>query len=640
MTIDDILHHPKFAYRTDGYFPSSFTRSCYRFKLALIYTYLPVFLLRCALSKFYFGYKQYLFEEEGKYSRPTKLWFLFHKLFSKLSPQLNSCERLLPSLPLPSLEDTVAKYLDSIEPLLTHDDFADVKNMAENFLKNEGWKLQILARLYWLFSDNYVSDFWMKYAYHYSRKNVLINTSVAHVDVFEIIPANQAVRAAHIVLFEVLSMLSVDRELLKPVGNGLISLSHLGKVYATTRVPGEVMDHLEVHFASARHIVVFHRGCIYKVEVFDENRRMLGLAELTEIFTELLTREESVEEVESRIAALTTDSRSQWCLNRRHFFLQNPLNKQSLKIIETSIFCIVFDDIDYDSNPDYPENLEYFVKTMLVGNGCNRWADKYPEKVEEIAPLKHLSSNLKYAVRLSFDINEEMANEINRCYFDYCNQINDLDVACIVFRDFGKGLIKKIQFSPDAFIQMAIQLAMFKDQERFCLTYESASTRFFANSRTETLRTVTKESCAFVRSMVDQKCSLEERRKLLKIAQEVHVLHNKECMVGKGFDRHLFVLNILSKITGINSAFLEHYINERWELSTSQTPNITRQLDENKYVGTSWLGAAFAPLSKSGYGISYRFAGDHSICIHITSFISADNTVCCLLIYLICVKLI
>lgn len=86
-----------------------------------------------------------------------------------------------------------------------------------------------------------------------------------------------------------------------------------------------------------------------------------------------------------------------------------------------------------------------------------------------------------------------------------------------VFRDFGKGIIKKGNCSPDAFIQMAIQLAYFKviahyeekernllqDQGKFVPTYESASLRFFKNSRTETLRTVTRKSCEFVRAMID-----------------------------------------------------------------------------------------------------------------------------------------
>ncbi|KAK6108505.1 Choline/Carnitine o-acyltransferase family protein [Brugia pahangi] len=629
--------------------------------IAFMSTYLPVLLLRFTIKHLYFGYKRYLFEEEGNYSLSTKLWFIFHHLFNKLSPQLYSCEGLLPTLPLPSLKGTIARYLNSVEPLLSSEEFTNVKNMAENFLKNEGWKLQGLAWLYWCFVDNYVTSFWEKFAYHYSRKGILINSSVAHLDVFVNVPANQAVRAAHVVLLETLSMLSIDQESLQPIAGGVISLSHLWKCYATTRVPGEIMDHLEVYCGTSRHIVVYYRGCIYKLNVFDENGRIFDLKELTEIFSELLTRKECIGEIEGRIAALTTDYRNQWCLNRRRFFLENATNRASLALIESAIFYLILDESNYNSDP---EELEIFFKNMLTGDGRNRWADKSLNyvisnngrgggttehsvadgaefayifenylssdfnafQVEEIVRPNNLSSTEKYAVRLNFDINEQMKAEINRCYASYQEQINDVDVACLVFRDFGKGFIKKVGISPDAFIQMAIQLASFKDQNKFCLTYESISARFYANSRTETLRPVTKESCAFVKSMISTESNSEERLKLLKTAAKAHVFHSKECLTGSGVDRHLFVLYILSKMTGINSSLLDYYITQPWELSTSQTPNVTRQINEDEYPNLSWFGGGFQATCKSGYGISYRFAGNHSICINIASYKSAKNT--------------
>uniref|UniRef100_A0A915PN97 Choline/carnitine acyltransferase domain-containing protein n=1 Tax=Setaria digitata TaxID=48799 RepID=A0A915PN97_9BILA len=575
-----ILYHPRCSYRTDGYFPSRFRRSCYQLKIALLGTYLPVLLLRLAIKHLFFGYKPYLFEKKGHYSLSAKVWFIFHQLFNKLSPQLYSCEGLLPSLPLPSLNDTIAKYLNSVEPLLSPHEFMDVKKMAQNFLKNEGWKLQGLAWLYWCFADNY--------------------------DVFNGIPANQAVRSAHVVFLETMSMLSVDRQSLKPIANGCISLSNLWKCYGTTRVPGEIIDHLEMYCGTTSHIAIYHRGCIYKLEVFDENRHILSLEELTEIFSELLNRNESVGEVESRIAALTTDSRHQWCLNRRRFFLENTLNRDSLAAIESAIFYLVLDDACYSSDSDHPEMLENFLKNMLTGDGCNRWADK----------------SLNYVIAA----NGRMKAEIIRCYDNYQEQINDVDVACIVSRNFGKGLIKKAGISPDAFIQMAIQLASFKDQNKFCLTYESASARFYAKSRTETLRPVTKESCAFVKSMISKDCNSEECLELLKEAVQVHTNHGKECLIGKGIDRHLFVLHILSKMTGIKSPLLEYYIAQPWELSTSQTPNMTRQMDEDEHPDCSWFGAGFQAVCKNGYGISYRFAGNHSLCINIASYKSAKNT--------------
>lgn len=55
-----------------------------------------------------------------------------------------------------------------------------------------------------------------------------------------------------------------------------------------------------------------------------------------------------------------------------------------------------------------------------------------------------------------------MREEIERCDAAYRQQINDVDVASVVFCGFGKGLIKENGISPDAFVQMAIQLASYK----------------------------------------------------------------------------------------------------------------------------------------------------------------------------------
>lgn len=41
-------------------------------------------------------------------------------------------------------------------------------------------------------------------------------------------------------------------------------------------------------------------------------------------------------------------------------------------------------------------------------------------------------------------------------------------------------------------------------------------------------------------------------------------------MTGSGIDRHLFVLYIMSKASNINSPFLQHYVSQKWLLSTSQ----------------------------------------------------------------------
>ena len=44
----------------------------------------------------------------------------------------------LPRLPIPKLEDTSRRYLDAQKPLLTPQQYEDVKKMTENFVGYEG----------------------------------------------------------------------------------------------------------------------------------------------------------------------------------------------------------------------------------------------------------------------------------------------------------------------------------------------------------------------------------------------------------------------------------------------------------------------------------------------------------------------
>lgn len=44
----------------------------------------------------------------------------------------------LPRLPIPKLEDTNRRYLDAQKPLLTPDQYEEVKEVTENFIGYEG----------------------------------------------------------------------------------------------------------------------------------------------------------------------------------------------------------------------------------------------------------------------------------------------------------------------------------------------------------------------------------------------------------------------------------------------------------------------------------------------------------------------
>jgi len=76
---------------------------------------------------------------------------------------------------------------------------------------------------------------------------------------------------------------------------------------------------------------------------------------------------------------------------------------------------------------------------------------------------------------------------------------------------YGKGLMKKNSMSPDAFIQMILQLAYYRDAGKFNLTYEASMTRLFREGRTETVRPCTIESSKWVKAMEDKTVTVKTK---------------------------------------------------------------------------------------------------------------------------------
>ena len=81
-------------------------------------------------------------------------------------------------------------------------------------------------------------------------------------------------------------------------------------------------------------------------------------------------------------------------------------------------------------------------------------------------------------------------------------------------------------------------------------------------------------------------------------AVERHALGYKLAMTGKGIDRHLFCLYVMSKYLKIESPFLDKVLSEPWRLSTSQTPaQQTGKLDYDNQKEKISVGGGFGPVS-------------------------------------------
>jgi carnitine O-palmitoyltransferase 1 len=252
---------------------------------------------------------------------------------------------------------------------------------------------------------------------------------------------------------------------------------------------------------------------------------------------------------------------------------------------------------------------------------------------QALAPIRSRpdpSTRFKPAEQLAWDIGPELAASIHAAAARAQAAIKDFDLVVRGHDAFGKGLIKQMRVSPDAFVQMALQVAYHRDQGTFCQTYESSTARLFRNGRTETIRVVSEESCAFVRALEDPEVAMERKRELLHRAAEAHQTYTRDSMVGRAVDRHLFGLYVVAYGMGVESPFLTQAMSYKWRLSTSQVP--PRQTPKNTWPGNDQAdvfyspSGGFGPVADDGYGVSYVISGERRLFLHVSSKRSAGNT--------------
>jgi carnitine O-acetyltransferase len=157
--------------------------------------------------------------------------------------------------------------------------------------------------------------------------------------------------------------------------------------------------------------------------------------------------------------------------------------------------------------------------------------------------------------------------------------ISDHEMQTQSFQGYGSSAIKKMGYSPDAYVQMAMQLATYRLWSEQGGTYEATQVRPFLHGRTETTRTVSPASEAFVKTMGlrpkrDEMNATKRKEKLalLKDAVGSHAKYIGNAAKAMGVDRHLLGLALSVQSGEKAPDLLSHPLTIRsktWRVSTS-----------------------------------------------------------------------
>ncbi|KAJ3287077.1 hypothetical protein HDU79_005993 [Rhizoclosmatium sp. JEL0117] len=544
----------------------------------------------------------------------------------------------LPRLPIPPVEETLDRYLKSVRPFATESEFAATSSAAKTFVSS-GAAAELQRRLVEhekTQPGSWLSNWWLALAYHSWRESVLVNSNwyIIFRDEDSLATTStkgpaafthvQVKRAAKLVAGCLDYKDRIDSEVL-PVETtkaGPLCMNQYRNVFGVTRVPKKDCDYnFGSHPCHFKHIVVSVRNQFYAIDVYAGGKRLSADAIEKQLWKiiELAKQDSS----QAPIGFLTAEHRDTWAAAHEHLEKLDPTNKKSFGIIESAILNVALDE--FNVGPLTDDLAKYVFHNFT---GANRWFDKSiticvsadgrAGANGEHSPLDALvcAYLMNHAVQfqetkkstpemdsvpavksLTWVVDASVNEYIEKAKLYAKNLIADSDVKVVNFSKYGADFIKKqVGVSPDAYMQMALQLTFFRLHKHYPAVYETASTRKYLYGRTETGRSMSIDSANFIQAFNNS--SLEPAKKIdaFKTACKSHVDYLTKAGNGFGVDRHLLGLRMVMKPGESHEIFKDPLFarSSHWDLSTSG-------LFSSKNV----VGTGFGTVYPDGYGMNY-----------------------------------
>eukprot|EP00520_Triparma_pacifica_P001263 CAMPEP_0118647398 /NCGR_PEP_ID=MMETSP0785-20121206/8583_1 /TAXON_ID=91992 /ORGANISM="Bolidomonas pacifica, Strain CCMP 1866" /LENGTH=537 /DNA_ID=CAMNT_0006539485 /DNA_START=242 /DNA_END=1853 /DNA_ORIENTATION=- len=438
------------------------------------------------------------------------------------------------------------------------------------------------------------------------------------------------------------------------IGRGKTELCGVAWKYMfnACRVPHRGQDTYHLHDPSLhRHVVVLRRGNFYTFDFVDDSHNPLPQG----IIEARLQQVVAIEDGRERLGVgfgVCTAGEGQVADDRDRLIRLDPKVKAGLEVIESAAVVVCMDITEPvstgcgsvgfwhggeggGSNRWFDKPVEIIVTdngkagllgehSMMDGMPMVRFADclvrnKYKDTMMQ-APLDvTYIEELRGGVRDVFeDVGDgkfdcqEVAEMVAVGTNAFNKLVGDQELTANTFRGFGSREMKRAKMSPDAFVQVVIQLATTRLFGKSVGTYEASQVRVFKHGRTETTRSCSLETVELCQAMGmrndgrGESCDVARKRRmgLFRKAAEGHVRYLKLAAKGQGVDRHMFGLKMLLKPREKVPALFNNPLfaaSKTWRVSTSH-------LTHPEFDNWGW-----GEVVPDGVGIAYSIHPDRCV---------------------------
>lgn len=483
-----------------------------------------------------------------------------------------SHEDELPRVPLPTLEESADRFLAWCAPLLSGGERAETERAVADLLAPASPAHALHADLVAYDAQpgvaSWLDDFWRD-RYLGRRDRIALNANFFFL--FEDSDLGQVERAAHLTASAVTYKLSIDDETL-PVAEqrgAPLSMQQNRYLFSATRIPGDPRDSSRTPYtddwpgpSQERHVVVLHRGAAVAVDVIDPDGRPYTADEIATGLRAVLR-----EAPGDGVGALTSKARAEWAASRAA--LLDAGNADTLDVLERALFCVALEDAT-------PADPLAASDALLHGDSANRWFDKgvslivfadgtagfngehcnldgttiiaFLDAILEAEPSAG-GTAVPATRRLEWVLDDALRADVAAARADFAAFAASTATVTLSV-DFDAERAKALKCSPDAFAQLAFQLAHRRAKGHVGATYESIATRSFRHGRTEAMRVITPEVLAFVAAMEDPASDEHACREAFRAAADAHVARAKQCQGGLAPEQHLWELQMRQRRQG------------------------------------------------------------------------------------------
>ncbi|CED83472.1 Carnitine O-acyltransferase CPT2/YAT1 [Phaffia rhodozyma] len=476
-------------------------------------------------------------------------------------------QKTLSRLPVPSLEDSMKRYLNALLGLQDAREHEQTKQVVAEFLSNptQGPRLQEKLMQYNEGVSSYIEEFWYE-SYLNQSESVVLSLNPFFVLEDDPTPSrgSQLARASSLIISSLGFIHDLRAGTLQPdaVRGTSLDMSQYTRLFGTSRIPTNRGCKMVTNEES-RHIVVIRRGQFYWFDVLDRENRPLFTERDVMLNLEAICKDADILPIRdvatSSVGVLSTENRKMTLvlydklqiivcangeagINFEHTGVDGHTVLRYAADVYTELVLLFAKSINPSAPTLFKSSLSPHSKSFknkqtkfkpppspvsgTATNGCQ----EEEEEDYEVVPKKltwHLTREIRTGIRFA----ETRLSDL----------ICQNDIEALEFSGYGKDFITRHGFSPDAFVQMAFQAAYYSLYGRFESTYEPAMTKAFLHGRTEAIRTVQPASVAFTKAFCSG-ASTQDKISKLREACKKHTELTKECSKGLGQDRHLYAL--------------------------------------------------------------------------------------------------